>query len=382
MTTTPAVRTRPSNRRELVVGAATELFATRGYGNVGMSDVADAVGVRPSALYRHFANKESLLSEVFAGYVRGLCEALDAGAADAPFGPLIARVLASRVAGRIWVRESRYLPEEYATTIRETLLLRLDRILAKSDGGDRARARSVAVLGVVLSVSVHASESTSPPMDELLTALAERAAVGPLVPDGADRTDVPAGLPRASKREQILAAAVDLFANRTYDGVGMEDIAAAVDLASSSIYNHFSSKSEILAVALHRGNGFIQVSLDDVLTASDQRSDALREILSSYAGFAVRHPGMVQVLVSESSELAEPESSALRDAQRGYVDEWIHLCGHLEGTDSSARRVTVMATITAINDLARSRLVSGGAEAQEFVTSYGLQILGLRAFVG
>ncbi len=380
MNTTRALRTRPSNRRELVVGAATELFASRGYEKVGMSDVADAVGVRPSALYRHFANKESLLAEVFAEYVRGLCDALDSGAGDLhPFGALIDRVLASRVAGRLWIRESRYLPKDSASEVREKLLNRLDRLVARPDEIGEARARSVAVLGVVLSVAVHASESAAPPVRELLAELAQRAASGPLVTAEVSAVAMTAGLPRVAKREQILAAAVDLFADRTYNGVGMEDIAAAADLASSSIYNHFSSKGEILAVALHRGNGYIQVALDDALAEFQEPAEALRSIVTSYACFAVRHPGMVQVIVSESGELDEAESSVLRDAQRGYVDEWVNLCGHFPTTDTSAKRVTVMAAITAINDLARSSLTSRGAAGERFVASYGCRILGLAA---
>jgi AcrR family transcriptional regulator len=60
----PARRTRPPNRRELILAAATELFAVRGYEYVGMSEIAEEVAVQPSALYRHFAGKEQLLAEI------------------------------------------------------------------------------------------------------------------------------------------------------------------------------------------------------------------------------------------------------------------------------------------------------------------------------
>ena len=57
----PPRGTRPRNRRRLIVAAAAELFASRGYAQVSMADVADAVAVRPSALYRHFRGKDDLL---------------------------------------------------------------------------------------------------------------------------------------------------------------------------------------------------------------------------------------------------------------------------------------------------------------------------------
>ena len=65
----PTRGTRPANRRELILAAATELFATRGYEHVTISDVADAVAVGPSALYRHFSCKEVLLGRVVDGVI-------------------------------------------------------------------------------------------------------------------------------------------------------------------------------------------------------------------------------------------------------------------------------------------------------------------------
>lgn len=49
--------------RARLLGAALRLFAERGYAEVGVGDVEQAVGLVPrrGALYRHFASKEALL---------------------------------------------------------------------------------------------------------------------------------------------------------------------------------------------------------------------------------------------------------------------------------------------------------------------------------
>jgi Bacterial regulatory proteins, tetR family len=44
----PARRTRPPNRRELILAAATELFAARGYEYAGMSEIAEQVAAHAS----------------------------------------------------------------------------------------------------------------------------------------------------------------------------------------------------------------------------------------------------------------------------------------------------------------------------------------------
>ena len=49
-----------------------------------------------------------------------------------------------------------------------------------------------------------------------------------------------------STKEKIMDVAIKLFSDRGYDRVSMRDIAGMVGIKASSIYNHFSSKREIL----------------------------------------------------------------------------------------------------------------------------------------
>ena len=51
----------------------------------------------------------------------------------------------------------------------------------------------------------------------------------------------------ASTREKILNEALDLFAARGYHGTSMREIARAVGIKGSSIYNHFSGKEDIFS---------------------------------------------------------------------------------------------------------------------------------------
>ncbi|WP_248783835.1 TetR/AcrR family transcriptional regulator [Actinoalloteichus caeruleus] len=61
---TPPPARRASSRREAILAAAAPLFAERGFLGVSMEDLGKAVGVSGPALYRHFRNKESVLSEM------------------------------------------------------------------------------------------------------------------------------------------------------------------------------------------------------------------------------------------------------------------------------------------------------------------------------
>jgi AcrR family transcriptional regulator len=51
--------------RDLIVEAASRLFAERGYTQTTMRDVASASGIAISVLYRHFSSKERLFAATF-----------------------------------------------------------------------------------------------------------------------------------------------------------------------------------------------------------------------------------------------------------------------------------------------------------------------------
>jgi AcrR family transcriptional regulator len=56
--------------------------------------------------------------------------------------------------------------------------------------------------------------------------------------------------PEPSSRERILEASLDLFSSRGFDGTSMREIAAAVGMRASSLYNHFSGKEAILSALI------------------------------------------------------------------------------------------------------------------------------------
>jgi AcrR family transcriptional regulator len=58
-----------SGTRDAIVAAARHAFAERGYADVNVADVADAVGVGKGTVYRHFASKEDLFTAAAAAAV-------------------------------------------------------------------------------------------------------------------------------------------------------------------------------------------------------------------------------------------------------------------------------------------------------------------------
>ncbi|MGW8815954.1 TetR/AcrR family transcriptional regulator [Gordonia terrae] len=71
---TPRNERKAMRRRELLAAAAV-MFAERGFTAVRLDDLGAAVGISGPALYRHFQNKEAVLSELLVGVSQHLLEA-------------------------------------------------------------------------------------------------------------------------------------------------------------------------------------------------------------------------------------------------------------------------------------------------------------------
>ncbi|MCC9712182.1 TetR/AcrR family transcriptional regulator [Streptomyces sp. MNU76] len=68
---------RPS-RKQWVIEAATELFATQPPDEVTVADIAARAEMTSAAVYYHFSSKDQVLSEAMRGFASGLREQLEA----------------------------------------------------------------------------------------------------------------------------------------------------------------------------------------------------------------------------------------------------------------------------------------------------------------
>jgi AcrR family transcriptional regulator len=66
-----------TGRREELLQIAAELFATKGFKNTTVRDIADAAGILSGSLYHHFDSKESMVDEILSTFQEELFTAYD-----------------------------------------------------------------------------------------------------------------------------------------------------------------------------------------------------------------------------------------------------------------------------------------------------------------
>ncbi|HVB18884.1 MAG TPA: TetR/AcrR family transcriptional regulator [Acidimicrobiales bacterium] len=126
-----------------------------------------------------------------------------------------------------------------------------------------------------------------------------------------------------SRREQIVATAATLFAERGYHGVTIEELGTAVGISGPGIYKHFASKQAVLAEML--------ISISSHLLAGGQReiersaspSDALTRLINFHTEFALSRPELIRVQEHDLANLSMSEAREVRRLQRAYVELWV-----------------------------------------------------------
>jgi AcrR family transcriptional regulator len=69
---TTGVDNRRTDTRDRILSVALRLFATQGYANTSLRQIADELGVTKAALYFHFKTKEDIVNGILLGYLDGL----------------------------------------------------------------------------------------------------------------------------------------------------------------------------------------------------------------------------------------------------------------------------------------------------------------------
>ncbi|NJC21907.1 AcrR family transcriptional regulator [Arthrobacter pigmenti] len=147
-------------------------------------------------------------------------------------------------------------------------------------------------------------------------------------------------LAKASRRAALLDAAAQLFAERGYNGVSIEDLGAAAGVSGPAVYRHFSGKPAVLAALLTGVSEDLLEGSNAVVAESPTPEQALRGLIEFQVDFALRNANVIRVQDRDLSSLAEADQEEVRSLQRNYVEVWVDALATLDpaSTRSQLRR--------------------------------------------
>ncbi|MGD8305704.1 MAG: uroporphyrinogen-III synthase [Ignavibacteria bacterium] len=102
------------------------------------------------------------------------------------------------------------------------------------------------------------------------------------------------------KRKRILDAAADLFSQKSYHEVMMEDVAKMIDVAKGTVYNYFSSKEELYFSIMSLRMEKLLNSLRDKIENEHNSIDSLRSFVLHVYMFMMKYQNFFLMYKKES----------------------------------------------------------------------------------
>lgn len=343
VTQSSVVARKDSPRKLQIVEQAGSLFQHRGFHQVSMDDIAQAVGLRGPALYRHFRSKHELLARVVLEQITICLDVAEAaaGSGGSPRQRLerfigdLARLALDRDEIMLWRRERRRLDETAQIEFR----LRARRLEACASAvlrdvrTDLDDSEIKLVSWALLSTFAHtqgfrrAADSAGGRqrgwgvLVQMATAVAfcDLSATRSRGKGSAARDYVPLG-----RRERILETTTRLFDDRGFVEVSIEDIAAESDTAIATIYQYFENKASLLYTILNRGIEGVNYVTTHLLAGVESDDVVIDALIGNYIDLAMGpHRRMFGIFDEELMALPEQQRAALLLAHRGHIDEWV-----------------------------------------------------------
>lgn len=120
--------------------------------------------------------------------------------------------------------------------------------------------------------------------------------------------------PRLARRRAILDAATELFADRGFGGVSVQEIADAAGAHKTTVLYHFATKEALHEAVLDEALGRIAEVMREFL-AGGFRRERVGYMLDQIHAFFAEHVALARILERESLESSDPEAYF-----RGFVE--------------------------------------------------------------
>ncbi len=112
------------------------------------------------------------------------------------------------------------------------------------------------------------------------------------------------------RREQLLDVGRRLFAEKGFEAVSVEEIAAKAGVSKPVVYEHFGGKEGLYAVVVDREMGYLLGAITEALSPADPADRPSPRLLLERAGFALfdyidRYPDGFRILVRDTPTVRE-----------------------------------------------------------------------------
>lgn len=129
----------------------------------------------------------------------------------------------------------------------------------------------------------------------------------------------------SSRADAIKEVAVDLFFDRGYHATSMRHIANALSIRAPSLYNHVSSKQELLQRIMFEDIELVQSEFDAAVETAPHVVEKVRRGAEAHVRHHVLRSREAKINHNEIAALEEPAQRELKRLRRAYAAAWVDL---------------------------------------------------------
>lgn len=125
---------------------------------------------------------------------------------------------------------------------------------------------------------------------------------------------------RSDRQNEIASVAARLFRQKGYSAVTMRDLAAAMEMKAASLYNHISSKQEVLALVVMDLAEAFTIGITELNSQDWSVAEKLSGIIKLHIDLTIKFPNAMSSLNNDWMHLDSVQLNLFIE-QRDYYEE-------------------------------------------------------------
>jgi AcrR family transcriptional regulator len=128
-----------------------------------------------------------------------------------------------------------------------------------------------------------------------------------------------------TRREEILAAATRLFAERGYSQTDTQALAEDLQVGKGTLYRYFPSKRELFLAAVERVMIRLGERTDAAVAGVHDPIERISRAIRAYLSFFGEHPEFVELLIQERALFKDTKTPIYFEYRKKNVERWREL---------------------------------------------------------
>ncbi len=155
---------------------------------------------------------------------------------------------------------------------------------------------------------------------------------------------------RARRRQEILDAAMYVFAERGYPETDLEVVGARAGVSKGSVYRYFRSKAALFLATVDHGMKQLTAVIEAQRNLQGDALDSIARAIRAYLEFFEQHPAFVELLIQERAQFRHRKKPTYFRHREANLGPWRELIGDLI-QKGRMRDIPVERITTVVGDL-------------------------------